>query len=190
MSLIIGVVGEIGSGKGVFIEFLKDAALGKKVERIAGSQILAETLALWDIKSTRQALQDLAIVMNRHYGSDTLAHAVWKRMSESTADIIVFDGVRWKSDPEMVRSFPDSLIIYVTADIHTRYDRIKVRTEKVGESALPYEQFLQEEKADTELNIPAIGREADIRIENSGSLDEYRAKVEEVYRTYILPKIS
>ncbi|MES2215937.1 MAG: hypothetical protein V4481_01425 [Patescibacteria group bacterium] len=186
MSLIIGLTGENGGGKGTFIDFLKHIAVGKTVERIASSQLLGETLDLWDIKRTRRALQDLAIVMDGHYGKGTLTHAVQKRIEASQADIVIFDGVRWQTDEEMILSFPQNLMVYVTSDLKIRYERTKARKEKIGEATTSFEQFLDEEKIGTELEIAKIGARADIKIEHNGSLDEYRKMIERVYRESIL----
>jgi hypothetical protein len=68
MKLIMGLTGDKGAGKGTFIEFLREVAAPKKVVRVGSSDVLSDTLALWGIPKTRRALQDLAIVMNGHYG--------------------------------------------------------------------------------------------------------------------------
>ncbi len=189
MSLVIGLTGENGSGKGTFIEFLKEFAVGKTVGRMATSTILGETLDHWGIPRTRRALQDLAIIMNEHYGDGTLANAAKKRILECKADIVVFDGVRWGSDEKMLRALPNSLIIYVTAGSDIRYNRIKGRKEKVGESATPKEQFLIEEKIRTELEIPEIGSRADAKIVNEGTIEEYKKKVDEVWSKIVAPRL-
>ncbi len=182
MKLIIGLVGENGSGKGMFIDLLKEIAAPKNVVRIASSDLLNETLNVWDIERTRRALQDLAIIMNGHFGDGTLSHAVEKRIKETKGDIIVFDGMRWPSDVEMLKTFPHTLLVYITADLKIRYERTKKRKEKVGESSTPFEQFLIEEKIKTELEIPSIGAQADAKIENNGTVEEYRKKIEKFYK--------
>ena len=189
MKLLIGLVGHIGSGKGKFIEFLQDAAGEAKVERIASSQLLKETLDLWDIQPTRKALQNLAIIMNANYGDNTLSHAMLRRINQSGADIVVYDGMRWKSDEKMVRNFPDSLIVYVTAEPRIRFGRICVRREKADEAELTFERFEQEAKAKTELEIADIGNRADAIIKNNGTLEEYKDGIEKVFRQVIEPRL-
>jgi dephospho-CoA kinase len=181
MKCIIGLVGEKGSGKGTFITLLQEIAQGTAIERIASSSLLGDTLDLWSIPRTRRNLQDLAIVMNQHYGDTTLSTAVYHRIEKSTADIVIFDGMRWMSDLDMIRSFPENILVYVTTDIRKRYERTKLRQEKKDESSVSYDQFLAEEQVKTELDIVKIGERAEIKIVNNGSLDEYKKSVEEAW---------
>src|SRR4051812_31081631 len=112
MKLVIGIVGEKGSGKETFATFLKEIIPDKVIFHARSSDILAETLQIWDLVSTRHNLQQLAIVLDQGFGKGTLTHAVAKRIKDSNADIVVFDGVRWFSDAEMIRSFPENILVY------------------------------------------------------------------------------
>jgi dephospho-CoA kinase len=185
MKMIIGLTGEKGSGKGTFVQILSEIVSPKKVVRIASSALLAETLAMWNIPKTRRALQDLAIVMNGHYGDGTLTNAVMKRIHDTEADIVVFDGMRWKKDEVAVRQIPSSVIVYITADVATRYDRTRGRNEKVDESTSTLEKFMEEETVATELDIPAIGSRADVQIVNNGTPEELREQIMDMVNKYI-----
>lgn len=181
MTLIIGLTGEKGSGKGTFIKELQKLATNLSIVRIASSDVLGSTLDLWGIEKTRRNLQDLAIVMDKHYGSGTLTCAVKHRIEETIADIIIFDGVRWQTDVDMIRSFPNSLVIYITSPVNERYRRTHGRGEKVDEKTASFEKFMEEEKVETEVQIPIIGKSADIVIENTGSFTKYKKKIEKVF---------
>lgn len=177
---IIGLVGEKGSGKETFGDLLQAIAPQKKIIRIRSSDILSETLTLWDIPKTRENLQDLAIYMDQGFGKGTLSQAVFKRIEKSEADIVIFDGVRWDTDVDLIRKFPKNFLIYVTADLEVRFERIKARKEKAFEEGTTLKQFMHEEKKLTELQIPKIGKTADFKIENNGNLEDLKQKVEEI----------
>ncbi len=183
MTLVIGLTGEKGSGKQTFADFLKEVAKDKDVKQVRFSDLLAETLNLWSIPTTRANLQKMAIVMNEGFGPGTLSKAIQNRISKTMADIILLDGVRWESDMELIRSFPKNLLVYITADVKTRYERLKNRSEKVDEQGVNFEQFMEEEQAKTEVLIPKIGQGADIKIQNNGSLPDLKAEVEQIYNT-------
>lgn len=117
--------------------------------------------------------------MNQGYGEGTLSHAIFERIKNLKADIIIIDGVRWESDVELVRIFPKNYLIYITADLKTRYERLKKRGEKEGEEETTFEQFVSEENAANELLIPKIGKGADFKIENNGSFEELKKEVRE-----------
>lgn len=173
--LIIGLVGEKGSGKETFGNFLIEFVQDKKIERVRFSDLLKDTLLLWDIPLTRENLQKLAVLMDNGFGEGILSHAIYQRVSQINADIVILDGVRWKTDEDLIRRFPKNLMVYITAKLKTRFERIKKRNEKVGE-AKNYSQFLKEEKAENELLIPKIGSRADIKIENNGNLRDLSTK--------------
>lgn len=179
--IVIGLVGEKGSGKGTFAElFAASAPAGSRVVRVRFSDILRETLDCWHLPSSRANLQNLSKVMDAEFGNGTLAHAMGHRIANTQADLVILDGVRWEADRLLIRSFPQNLLVYVTAAARVRYERLRARGEKTGESTTTFEQFLEEEGAIAERAIPAIAATADARIMNEGSLDELRRQVNAV----------
>lgn len=187
MKLVIGLVGEKGSGKQTFVNFLKQIVLRQaqdkslNIRQVRFSDILAQTLLIWDIPNTRSNHQKLAIVMNDVFGTKALAHAAQFNIEGDSADVIILDGVRRQSEAKMVKKQKPSILIYITANQDLRYRRLKNRSEKVGETGLSFEQFMEEEKVKTETEIPKIGSKADIKIENNGSLEEFKKKIADFY---------
>lgn len=177
MKKVIGLVGEKGSGKQTFVNFFKEIASDKNVHQIRFSDILAQTLLIWDIPITRSNLQQLSIAMDKTFGSKSLAHAAKFNVVGDGADVIIFDGIRGKEQFKMIKAYPQSLMIYVTAEQNLRYQRLNKRSEKVGEAGLSYEQFMQEENVKTETQVPKIGKKADLKIENNGTINEFREKI-------------
>lgn len=168
--ILIGVMGEKGSGKETVGDLIIKNLSNKKVERIRSSDVLGDTLKQWGIPLNRHNLQYLAIIMNKEFGPETLSNAVKKRMEEIDAEVIIFDGIRWPADIRLLRSFNKNKLIYVTASPEIRYERVKARKQKVGEGQATFEQFLEEEKAETEIYIGEIGNGADVKIDNSKGL--------------------
>lgn len=176
MKIVIGLVGGKGSGKETFGNFLKGLLPQKQIDRIHFSDILVETLDFWGVPKTRNNLQILAQHMEK-FGAGTLSSAIKKRVENSKAEIVIIDGIRWRSDLKMLKSFPKNLLVYITADLKIRYQRTKGRGEKAFEETSSFEQFLKEEKAKNEILIPKIGKNADYKIENNGSMEELKTKV-------------
>lgn len=181
MKIVIGITGEIASGKDTFTTNFISNAIGKMITRVRFSDILHETLEMWDIPATRNHLQTLAIVMDQGFGKGTLTHAMYHRITYDDSDIVIVEGVRWMSDVEMIRKFDTNYLIYITADQNTRFERVKKRRQKVGEENTTHDQFLQEDAAPTETDIKKIGAIADFTLQNDGELIDFQRLTKELY---------
>ncbi len=175
---VLGLVGEKGSGKETFSKFFEAAFPEKHVYHIRFSDILKQTLMLWDIPITRENLQLLARIMDQGFGEGTLTHAISSEIVGSEADIIILDGIRWQTDMDLLNSFPNHSLIYITADLEKRYNRLLLRGEKSEEHQSSMEQFVKEEEAENEILIPKFGKNADVKLENNGTLEDFKEKVE------------
>jgi len=181
--IVIGLVGESGVGKGTFTQAVKKvlSKQGIKTETVRFSDLLKEILDLLFIPATRINLQDLAIILKNHWGLDVLPNAISQRIKKSKAKIIFLEGLRWQKDEELLRSFENSILIYITAPAKTRYDRMLARNEKIGESTMSWAQFLKESKKPNELMISEIGSRADLKLVNTGSLKSFEKEIRDKF---------
>lgn len=174
---IIGVVGEKGGGKGAFVKILQEIVGESQIMAVKSSDILADTLKIWNLPLSRHNLQQLAITMKATFGDTALSDAVKNRIDASPTQVVIYEGIRWPSDIEMIRSFPESTLVYVTAPVEMRYKRTLVRGEKVGEDKATLEDFIRDEQVATETQITKIAASADVKIENIGTAEDLREKV-------------
>ena len=123
--------------------------------------------------------------MDENFGKGTLTNAIYERIKNDKKNIVIYDGIRWQTDVEMIRSFHKNILIYITANPKVRYERLKERKEKIGEENLTFEQFMKEEKAYTEIFISRIGKTADFKIENNYSIEKFKDKVKEFSERYL-----
>jgi dephospho-CoA kinase len=98
MKLVIGIVGPPLAGKETCANLFEQLLVedGYSVSRHTFSEILRETLDLWDIPHGRDNEQKMAIIMNAETGfkDGALSRAMRKRLMEDTADVTILDGVR------------------------------------------------------------------------------------------------
>ena len=195
--IVIGLVGKKGAGKDIFYVFLRELLYLKHGERyssyneqimprywinlIKSSDILIETLKRWGLPVSRENMQKLVKGMESIFEEGTLSNAIYPNILDCSADIVVFNAIRWPTDIKILRKFHPSFLIYIVADEKIRYERIKNRGEKPEENNLSFDQFKEEEKASTEVLIEQLGAVADLKIENNGTLEQFAEKVKEFY---------
>ena len=188
--LVIGLVGEKGGGKGKFTELIKEWAKivtckFPTVKSTRFSDVLNDILKILSVSPSRENLQKLVLNLKNAYGPDILTNAVHNRVLNEESDIVILDGIRWPTDEQMLRKFPNNILVYITADAKIRYERTKIRGEKAGESEASFEQFQKEEQVETEIFIPQIGSRADIKIRNNGTIEEFEDEIRNFYEQFI-----
>lgn len=176
--IVIGVIGEKGSGKETFANLLAEILPHKKVLGIATSNILKQTLSLWDLADIRENYTKLVISMEEVFGAGTLARANKKLIEGSDAEIVVVDGLRRYPEIDLIRSFPQNYLVYLTASPQVRFERIKNRSAKENETSMSFEQFLAEENLATEHLIKEMAKGADYTIENNEGLEEFKNTIQ------------
>ncbi|MDP2696054.1 MAG: hypothetical protein Q8O87_02260 [bacterium] len=183
MKALIALTSEQLGGKETAGKWLIELAKqdGFTVSQHRFSDVLNDILALLDIDKTRSNLQQLAAALDDAFGKGTITKAVKARFENDNAVILIIDGVRWPSDEIMVRNITNSILIYITADQHLRWQRTRQRC-RSGEENKSLAEFCQDELARTEVDIPQIGSRADIKIENNGTLEEFDAKIESLWQ--------
>jgi len=178
--LIIGVVGETGSGKDDFLDILEQHLKDGTTTRIARarfSDVLRKRLVdrgIPEQEHTTQLLQKEAQDMEEDGGKGALAEAMRKHITYLDADVVLICGVRWLTDETLIRDFPNNLMVYVTALSWVRYLRKIGRKEKAEEATMTRDEFDEIEQAPNEIHIADIGSRADFIVENSINDEERR----------------
>lgn len=186
MKLVIGLVGEKRAGKETFTDLLKEfLPAGTILVRMRFSDIISEILDILGIPKTRENMQRLPIALIREFGAGTITNAMKKRLTSAKMDLMIVDGVRRLTDAAMIKSIPESKLVYVTAGALVRYERAKNSNAKIGEESITFEKFLEQDQAEIEKEIPLIGAAADFGIQNEGSVEEFRRQVQKFYQLYI-----
>lgn len=171
--VVIGLIGEKGSGKGTVSDYLVEKY---GAVHYGTSKILRRTLEDLHLPITRDNLVKLALVLKEGYGPTIVIDSLIQDMEKNGSDILIADGIRMHGDVEPFRKkYGDNFyLVYVTADVRIRYERTKLRKEKEGEDKTTFEEFLSEEGKLTEVSIHEIGKQADFTFDNSGTPDELK----------------
>lgn len=176
MKKIIGIVGEMGSGKDTFSEYVKSNY--EKVYVMRFSDALTEVLKIFFDSIKREDQQWLSSALRERFGGDILVKALVKKVNAINEGIIILNGVRRPADFEVLKQIGGNLF-YITADSKLRWERVILRKEKADDD-VPFEKFLELGKAEAESLISIIGAEADVKIDNNGTKEDLYKKIKEL----------
>ncbi len=174
--IVIGIMGKIGSGKSEASRYIAEK-YGGRVFRF--SDVLRDILQRLGLELSRENFIALGAALRSAFGNGVIARALKRDILASRAGVVVVDGVRYPEEVEMIRSFENSLLIYIHASPEVRYSRAVKRGEK-GEATISYEEFLKNDGAETEKRIAELAKLADYRIDNNGTLEELHAALDGV----------
>lgn len=173
--MIIGLVGEKLAGKDTVANYLVDKY---NAGHFRFTHILDAILEELNLEISRKNEIDLGLSLRKVFGQHVLINALKQRVKRSLSSYRIVNGIRM-DELDVVKSW-GAKIIYITAPVKIRFDRYMLRREKTDDAVMNFEQFKQQETGPTELQIPELGKQADFRIDNIGSLDELYKKVTDI----------
>jgi acylphosphatase len=169
---IIAIAGRISSGKTTIAQYLqKKGYLARSY-----SHILTDLLKRLYLPVERTNLQKLGAMLRKTFGGGALANALIQDIKNSAKSLIVVDGVRYENEYELLSQIGDCKLLYVSANTLLRYKRTTARGTR-GEAGITYEQFLENEKKETERHIPKLKKFATI-IKNEGTIEDLYKQVD------------
>ncbi|MDD5626648.1 MAG: AAA family ATPase [Patescibacteria group bacterium] len=180
---IVGLTGEKLAGKGTTAAYLAEK-YNAVVFRF--SQILDEVLKKLYLPITRENEIKLGLSLRQNFGDDILAKTLFQDVKDEKADLIIVDGMRFREEAEMFSQLDNFILVYITAPIKIRFERMKNRTEKADEKNMDFNKFKEiEDISPTETVIKATAQKAKVKIENIGTFEELYAKIEkEIMKKY------
>ncbi len=174
---IIGLVGELASGKDVTKKYLEDH-YGASCHRF--STILRDVLRRLYLPITRENLQDLSTILRRRFGEDLLAKIIAEDVKNDPHEIIVVDGIRRDADITYLKALPGFVLLSLEVEAKTRYERLIKRQENADDASKTYEQFLTDGQKEAELEIPSVMAKANYRLNNNGPLEKLYEQIEKI----------
>lgn len=179
VSMIIGIAGTIGSGKGTVVEYLK----AKGFSHYSSSAILKDMIREQGLLETRENLSHLADELMTKFPGGIL-HFSHLYAEQNDDENYILEALHRVNEATYVRSI-GGLILGIDADIQIRYERISKRNEGQKDK-VTFEQFvIDADREDEGLtgsgpNIREVVKMADYTISNNGTLEELHVQIEEI----------
>ncbi len=179
--LILGITGEMASGKTTVTEYIKDTHGGVSFRF---STMLRDCLTRIHVEETRENLQLLSTSLREHFGDDLMSKVIARDVEQATESIIIVEGIRRPSDVTYLSELPGFHLVGITADMRTRYERITARSENPDDQNKTFEQFQKEQEYETETTIKDILKQAEAVVDNNGNLDSLHMQIDTVINKF------
>lgn len=168
MRLLIGITGNMGSGKSLAADFLCEKYHCKKLRLSGKMRDIAKEL---EIEPTRDFLQGIGKFM-REFDDDVWVRYIFNKVQSSDSAIVI-DDIRRQNEIEFLRPL-GFIFIRIGTDSDIRRRRIEKRgTEKISDADWQkWSQHLTENQV-MELTV-------DYHLENNGSIDELNSRLDEI----------
>ena len=181
MSIILGFVGQMASGKGTAAAYL---------QRTHGATTFRFSTALRDVldrlylPQTRGNLQTLSQMLREGFDQELLSRVIAEDVRSADAPLIVIDGIRRTPDLARLSALEGFVLVHITADMQTRFERITQRTENVDDQSKTFAEFAQQHQAEAEIQIATIATQAQQVIDNNGSLEDLERQLDALVQTH------
>jgi dephospho-CoA kinase len=175
--IILGLAGEIASGKGTTAKYI--------CEKYAGSShrfstVLRDVAKRMYLEENRENLQKISTIFRENFFDDILSAVIAKDVENDTKEIVVIDGVRRMSDISYLQKISGFKLIHIDAMMEKRYERITKRGENSDDNTKTFEEFKSDHEREAERQVKDLKDKADFVIDNNGSFEQLQKQIDEI----------
>jgi dephospho-CoA kinase len=175
--IIIGIAGEIASGKDTAGKYLAEKY---QAESLRFSQPLRDILDRMNLPQDREHMAKLSLYLRKAFGEDVFSRVILAEAEKSDKELVVVDGVRRLPDILHLESEKHFYFLYVEASPEKRYERLTKRRQNTDDATKTPAQFEKDAQLETETQIRSLKERADFVVSNDGTLEELQKQLDEV----------
>lgn len=176
--IIIGLSGEMGSGKGTVAHYLSDKY---RFSKFRMSDMLRDILERLHLEESRENMSKTSSMIRDTFGQDIMSKNIVLDAQAGEKDVVV-DGIRREEDIVHLRKLKNFFLVYIEVDERLRYNRLVARAENAGDATKTFEEFQKEQQLDADSRITSLKKNAYCMINNDGDMAKLYRRVEEVVR--------
>jgi len=177
--IIIGIIGEIASGKDTVANFIRKKYKAKVIP-MSGS--LREGLNIFDLPQTRHNMWTLSEGLRKMFSPDIVAKGALKKIENAKEKIICVTGIRFQADLKHFEHLPSFVLVFVKVDAKIRFKRLKKRGQNADDNTKTWTQFQKDCKLSTEVHIKKLTKKADFVLDNNGTVDDLRKQIKKLIK--------
>jgi dephospho-CoA kinase len=175
---IIGLSGEMGSGKGTIAHYLVDR-YGFISLRM--SDMLRDIVQRLHISETRENISKVSKMVRDTFGQDVMSHVIAEDARTSQESIVV-DGIRRREDIEHLRALDNFFLVYIEVDERIRYERLVARGENRGDSSKTFKEFQEEQNMEADRRVKELRDVSKYTLNNNGDITNLYVQMDDIIK--------
>lgn len=179
--IILGLAGEIASGKGTVSLYLQK---NFKAKTYRFSTALRDVAKRMHLEESRQNLQKISTLFRENFDDNILSQVIAEDVRGDNQKLIVIDGVRRMADIKYLKKLKGFFLVYIETEMEKRYQRLILRGENSDDLSKTFEQFQEDHKREAELQIKDLKLKADFVLDNNGNKEALYEQVEKILETF------
>jgi len=173
--IVVGVAGMPGAGKAV----VSRVANEKGYALVIMGDVIREETKRRGLELTPENIGKIMLKLREEEGPTAVAKKCIPKIANASTDVVLVDGIRSLIEvQEFKKSLPQFVLIAVHSSPETRFGRLFRR--KRSDDPSGWEVFLERDLRELSVGQGNVIAMDDYMIVNEGTLDEYRAKIQEV----------
>lgn len=179
--IVLGVAGEIASGKGTVAQYVEKKYLGSKY---SFSSSLRDVARRMHLEESRENLQKISTMFRDNFHDHILSEVIYHDVANDIHGVIAVDGVRRLADIAYLKKIPGFKLIYVETDLEKRYERLTKRGQNTDDNTKTLDEFRADHQREAELQIKQLKNHADEVIDNNGSFEDLYKQIDNLINKY------
>jgi dephospho-CoA kinase len=176
---IFGVTGMMACGKGTVAKYFVEKYGAQSFRFSTSMRDLLDRLYL---PQSRENISAISRITRAEFGQDLYAKVMARDAGKADNNIVIVEGIRRQEDVQELKKLANFKLVAIEVDMKTRWERLRLRGENLGDANKSWEEFQKDHELETELTIPPVMKTADITISNNGSLEDLYKQLDELLK--------
>lgn len=172
--IVIGLAGEMGSGKGTMAHYLVDR-YGFTPFRM--SDMLRDIVDRLHLEQSRENISKASKMVRDTFGQDSMSRVIAQDARKSATHVVI-DGIRRMEDIEHLQALENFILVYIEVGEKARYKRLVARNENKGDATKTFEEFQKEQQMEADSRIAELRDKAHMVINNDGDIFLLHQKID------------